>query len=1067
MIDFTDAQRNAIALHARDRDTCVVAGPGSGKTTVLIERFRGLVESGVRPLSILAITFTEKATNQIRDRLAKAFEGDAERSAQIRRAYVSTVHGFCTRLLREHAILAGVDPRFRVLNEQEAYALEERSAVDALDRFLAEDPEPVRDLLRSLYTPDLENSIINIYDAMRAAGMGVEDLAGFSPQGGGRASLDALALSATPLMQADIRLWTPNQREQVDSTKEWAGRIAERSGLAIAAADFELVAFRCNLGKVPRNNETTNLLKRLREMTEAAEPLVSADFYAAQRATLIEAIGRFDALYRKRKVAESALDFSDLEEFTVRLLEENEEARESIRGQFEYILMDEFQDTNGLQSKLLDLLRSPDRFYAVGDINQSIYGFRHADPQVFRSYRERVVADGRHLAELRENWRSRKEILDAVTSLVGGGEGVEPHSFHAVRKFPRKQEPSIEVIRCLGDEALEAKWVASRIVAMRRTLALESRTAEFGDMAVLVRKADNIAPLTAAFDEASIPYVVTAGKGFYETREVSDLTHLLRVLANPRDEISLAAVLRSPLVGASDATLLRMKQAGGLAAELPETAADAVREFYRELESWRAARHHVSADRLLIRAMDRSGYELGLRAREQANVEKFLHMVREASTRKSLDELVEELERLRESDPREQDSQAEDAGDAVRIMTVHSAKGLEFPIVFLPAFQTAMYKGLGPVAFSPRFGMGVRWRNPATGKSAPDSLYKDITDEAKRKEAAESNRLLYVAMTRAKEHLVLSCSGAGKLANWAKYLESSWRLNLEAPWDGPREERITGADGASFTARAVCTDRPPEASAQLELALDPEGPERITPPKLSGQQDSTASVTSIALFADCPRRYYLARYLGWDVERSSHAVGFDGDEVERDDMDPTDFGRHVHALLAGASKDGAHPEAVALASRFGASDLGLRLGRAGRVEREFDFLLVIEDLVLRGQIDLWFEESGRAVIVDYKTDNVNSLEAASRSRYYELQLQLYALAVERITGERPERASLYFLRPDVEVLVDLDAAKLARAVEIVREFRQAQDRMEFPLREGEHCVRCPYFRGMCPAPTEK
>src|SRR5438132_4068857 len=169
MIEFTPAQRNAIGLHALNQDTCVVAGPGSGKTTVLIERFRGLVESGVSPLRILAITFTEKATNQMRERLATAFADRPDLTLQIHRAYVSTVHGFCTRLLRENAILAGVDPRFRVLNEQEAFALEQGSSVDALDQFLTEDPDPLRDLLRALHTPDLAGSMLEVYETMRAA----------------------------------------------------------------------------------------------------------------------------------------------------------------------------------------------------------------------------------------------------------------------------------------------------------------------------------------------------------------------------------------------------------------------------------------------------------------------------------------------------------------------------------------------------------------------------------------------------------------------------------------------------------------------------------------------------------------------------------------------------------------------------------------------------------------------------------------------------------------------------------------------------------------------------------
>src|SRR2546428_11430497 len=139
-VEFTAAQRNAIGMDALGEDTCVVAGPGSGKTTVLIERFRGLVESGVLPLRILAITFTEKATNNMRQRIAKAFAAQPGILSQIPHAWVSTVDGFCTRLLKENAIFAGVDPRFRVLNEQEFLALQQTAVSDALDGFFADDP---------------------------------------------------------------------------------------------------------------------------------------------------------------------------------------------------------------------------------------------------------------------------------------------------------------------------------------------------------------------------------------------------------------------------------------------------------------------------------------------------------------------------------------------------------------------------------------------------------------------------------------------------------------------------------------------------------------------------------------------------------------------------------------------------------------------------------------------------------------------------------------------------------------------------------------------------------------
>jgi ATP-dependent exoDNAse (exonuclease V) beta subunit len=1045
-VEFTAAQRNAIGMHVVGKDTCVVAGPGSGKTTVLIERFRGLVESGVSPLRILAITFTEKATNQMRQRLAAAFADRPDLTVAIQRAYVSTVHGFCTRLLRENAILAGVDPRFRVLNEQEAFALERKSVDDALDLFLAESPHPVRDLLRSLDSADLGDSILGIYHPMRAVGQAIclPGSAGESP------APPCLASHCDRILAGSFSDWKPSQKEQMARIAEWRDRLRARRCQPVAALDFQILAeYPRVLSRIPRNNPVHSLIAELTDLTAAAETMLVDSFYASQRATLLDAMARFDAVYRSRKTAQGALDFSDLEEHSVRLLEENEEARERVRRQFDHVLMDEFQDTNGLQSKLLDLLRPADRFYAVGDINQSIYGFRHTDPQLFDAYRSRLQSEGKHVAELRENWRSRGDILSAVLSLLGAADGIEPHTFQPARKFRRKSEPSVEVIRCLAQDAdaalaLEAKWVAARVTELHGELS-----ASFGDMAVLVRKADSIQAFTDAFDEAGIPYVVTAGKGFFETREVSDLARLLRVLANPRDEISLAAVLRSPLVGLSDQSLFEMKQAGNLAdADLGA--------FGRELDSWREARSYVSADRLLIRAMDRSGYELGLGPRQRANIEKFLTLVREAGSRRSLDDLVEELERLRDSDPREQDSQAEESGDVVRILTIHAAKGLEFPIVFLPALHTAVSTGLAPALFSPRLGLGVRWRNPATGDSAKDSLYEKIAGELGAKAAAESNRLLYVAMTRAEEHLVLSCSGSGKLKNWAAYLESNWKLDLQTPREGPSEERVAAPDGTSFAVRVLSTDRPPAPVQQLSLAFDSEIPDIVSPPPISGQHDSTASVTSIALFADCPRRYYLARF----QSRDSHGAVPDEDQPKREKIDASEFGRQVHALLAGGERAGASPAALALAARFEASDLGARAGRSTRVEREFDFLLAIEDIVVRGQIDLWFEEFGELTLVDYKTDEVSAEEASSRARNYELQLQLYAIAVARAAGRKPNRALFYFLRPNLAIPIELDAA---RATEAVRAFRQAQDSLDFPLREGEHCRRCPFFRGMCPA----
>ncbi len=202
--------------------------------------------------------------------------------------------------------------------------------------------------------------------------------------------------------------------------------------------------------------------------------------------------------------------------------------------------------------------------------------------------------------------------------------------------------------------------------------------------------------------------------------------------------------------------------------------------------------------------------------------------------------------------------------------------------------------------------------------------------------------------------------------------------------------------------------------------------------------------------------------LGWSKRSRPFREEEDG-ETDRDPVDSTDFGRRVHALLAGGAREGVNSEALALAVRFESSGVGRRLQNATRIEREFDFLLAVEDVALVGQIDLWFEEAGALVLVDYKTDEVGAAEVPARAGAYTLQLQLYALALERLTGRAPDHALLYFLRPDIVIPVGVSKDERCQASAAVRGLQQSQNDQRFPLREGAHCYRCPFFKGMCPA----
>jgi ATP-dependent exoDNAse (exonuclease V) beta subunit len=1051
-MNFTAQQQQAIDVSGPPLDACVVAGPGSGKTTVLVEYFRRLVAHGTDPLRILAITFTERAAGNMRERLAKAFQEDPVLRGRLERAWVSTIHGFCARLVRENAVFAGVDPEFYVADARESWRLQQESMAAAMEEVFRDCRAEISALIRGLSSYEFEEALLSAYDAMRSAGTGVEELAAFPrPAGTGAAEI---AQTLRALGREAFSGWSFSQKQQARGAIDPAERIVSASGPREALEAVS--AFSCSLNQCKRGNRAYDLLKRLRELVDDCRYSFITELYEGERRLLIDIMRRFDRLYRERKRRAGALDFSDLEEFAVRLLEGHSETRERVRDQFDHILMDEFQDTNGQQSRLMRLVRAPDRFYAVGDINQSIFGFRHAEPEGFAEYRAESQRAGRRLVELTDNFRSRPDILSAVETVLEGEAGVERRSLIAGRQFEEELEVSVEAAYA-PDEDTEARWVAQRI--------LDLAGGRFRDVAVLVRNTEVLSTFTEVFEAFGIPHLVNHGKGFYAGREVNDLTHLLRTIANPRDEMSLAVVLRSPLVEVSDEALARLKLSGenmGAAlmglddaklCEFDQEDAQRLAAFRDRLREWRARREYVTFDRLLVAAIDDCGYPSG------PNVDKFLGQARAAAQGRSLDEFIDELALVRDLDPREPDAPPEDSANAVKVMTVHSAKGLEFPIVFVAALHKGVETKLPVVAFSRNLGLGARWRMPGTRTDKDDLWQHAIREERKRREEEESRRLLYVAMTRAEERLILTFSGESP-KNWAELVRRKLGLELE----GERDEVVVRAapDAREWNLRMVSL-RALGQGARAAAGLAPGSTEHkrrwsvpLAPQSGTAKAsvDSNATVTALTTFANCPRRYFLGNYLGFEGKvRGEESGGIPAAEL----------GTQVHKLLAGATVPNAAPEALRLADTFRNSPLGLRLARATRIEREFDFLMALEGLVIRGQVDLWFEEGGELVIVDYKTDVISARQARERAREYEFQLRLYALAIECAAGRPADHTWLYFLRPNMAVEVDLTPSLLDSPEQMIREFLDAQASFEFPLREGEQCRRCPFFKGLCPA----
>jgi ATP-dependent helicase/nuclease subunit A len=1050
------------AVKRSGQDVCVVAGPGSGKTRVLVERFCWLVrEQGISPLRVLAITFTDKAATEIKQRLAKEFSGQPGLREQVERAYVSTVHGFCMRLLKENSIAAGLDPDFTVMDAPESAAELRDAANLALDRLNQERAGELRGLLDAVHAstrqggrqPDIAEALTSIYEAMRTAGKSVSELRQASAQPSGGLTLAAFVEELRGILAGAPPRPAPKQKECIDNLHNWAVRASALAGSPVSKAHFEL------LNEYPPGLPR-GVLASLKHTREERLPLLAAtlagEYYAPLKGLLLDALALTDQLYRQRKRELGTLDFSDLEEQAIELLRANPAVRDSVRDSFDQVLMDELQDTNPLQWELVNLLRSANRFFAVGDINQSIFGFRHADPGVFLEYRRAVVQQGGEVDELNENFRSRGEILAAAEAVAGDAGGVEPRRLEPLRPFGAKPESSVEVIVASGEEAVrvESHWIARRIRDLVGSLMVQEgkdrqRPARFRDIAVLVRTLGALPPILEAFQAFGVPYLTEGGKTFYETREVRDLVLMLRVIANPMDEIALAGVLRSPLVGIGDETLLRMKQSGALRLDSLEALScdpddlERLHRFAVLIDRMRAERDDISPDRLLLRVIDDCDYEGGLDFRGRANLDKFLALVRDShhGSPRPLEALIEDLAWLRSSES-EAEAPPDDSSDVVRVMTIHKAKGLEFPIVFLPALHRGVSRMIPPICLSREGRLGLCWRNPSGAGGLEDLSYRRHRERSEELGRKEEDRLLYVAMTRAEEHLVLS------FAQMARPKGSYWRMVTEGL-------RLDAGDTPA-PVRLLRTDQLPEMVAQ-PAAVEPrrEGPMLLVRPTLADQHDSAASVTSVDIFALCPRRYYLGRYIGWQGHTEP---AFDSEPAA--EPGGVEFGSLVHDLLAGAAADGP-VEALELVSRFQSSELGKRVARAGRAEREFDFVMALEDVVLSGQIDLWFEEGGELILVDYKTDRVRPEAVAAHAELYAVQLRLYALALERITGRLPDQALVCLLRPGQAVPVALDVPLLDEARNLVRSFREAQSSLRFEMHAGEHCARCPFYGELC------
>lgn len=803
-LPFTAEQAAAIAR--REGSLLLSANAGSGKTSVLSERFvRSVLEDGIEPGRILAITFTDKAAGELRTRVRGRFAelGRRDRARDLDAAWIATFHGLCARILRAHAVRAGLDPAFGVLEEAEARDVRGTAFERALAAFLADDREDALDVVAAYGVDALALRIAAAHDQLRSGGMTRPRLprVDASPPDGA-ALAAALQRALGELDPADARKSVIGARAALDR----CGVLLSHNG-APALSALEGAAFKPGNTKALQGDGCAAYLEALDAFATAWR-----DTLAAQTVVLLdELLGRYADAYAAAKRARAMLDFDDLELLTRDLLREAPAIRASYRERFSRVMVDEFQDTNKTQLELLELLG--DERFVVGDELQSIYSFRHADVGIFRAQRAALAQAGA-AADLAANFRSRPDILAVIDAATGDLHGAAHVPFVAGRAADGQGAAPVVELLLTDTEAVESwppealaslpqstarRRAEARVVAARIAALVREEGVPASDVVLLLRAATDMAVFERALEEQGLATLAAGGGGYWGRQQVLDLCAHLGALANPRDELALLGLLASPLVGLSAdglAILARTARPGtrwdALAAAFPRPAhpagddggddddqgaapaaaplrdllPDADRDALANFCPWFATeREHAprrGLDELLERVVDRTGYDLhvlGLPGgrRRWANVLKLQRLAAAFEGRRGRDVrgLIDLATAELEAEARETDAPVE-LGDAsaIRLMTMHAAKGLEFPVVVVADLGRAPRNDADDLLLrGDRIGLRLR---TVDGASARALEWEALRDEQQRADAEEERRILHVAMTRAEERLILS-----------------------------------------------------------------------------------------------------------------------------------------------------------------------------------------------------------------------------------------------------------------------------------------------------------------------
>ena len=1003
-------QRRAVT-HG-DGPLLVVAGAGTGKTQVITRRIAWLIATRrAKPSEILALTFTDQAADEMQMRVDQLVPYGYTDTA------ISTFHAFGDRLVREFALELGLPPDARVLSR----------------------PETVVFLRERLFELGLDE---------------------YRPLGDPTRFLDALATLFSRAKDEDV---------SPDAYLAHAGRLAEQAAVATAAVEAA-------------GDEVA-------EGDRDAAAALAED--ARRQAELARSYARFQELL----AANGAIDFGDQVSLALRLLRESPVARESVQRRFKYVLVDEFQDTNRAQAELVALVAERHRSVTVvGDDDQSIYKFRGAAISNILEFRERYRQA--RVVVLRRNYRSRAPILDAAYRLVrhNDPDRLEARAGIVKRLDPERGGDDAVPVRheAFASGAEEADWIAADVARRIREGARPR------DVAVLVRTNAAADPVLRSLNVEAIPWRFSGTSGLYARPEVRLLLAFLRAIADPSSSVDVYALAASDLyaLGAEDLVAIvntarrrsrsiwevleELERQPGILRLSPETRAAASR-LVADLQRYVELANERPAGEVLYAFLRGSGWLARLAAADTvaaeealSNVARFFDIVRAQSSLLADDRAVfvaRHLNTLIQAGDDPPTADIDPDVDAVAVMTIHKAKGLEFPVVYLPGLVTGRF--------------------PATGRREPLGLPLELVHETLPEgdyQLQEERRLFYVGMTRARDELVLSHAadyGGQRARRVSPFVLEALDLPVAAGTPG------AGARSTTPLERLAGLERTEAAPA---------------PPRPRGGEPLVLSFYAVDDYLTCPLRYKyghvlrvpLAPHHSLIYGSALHAAVAEfhrrharGDVMTEEQL----YASFEDAWTNDGFLSREHEEARLTAGRealrrFREEQLTPGAVTPAYVEREFSFLLDGDrvrgrmdrvDIVPRDPSDpvpVMAEDAGagadviepmlglapeRVVITDYKSSDVRDPAKARQRARESLQLSIYAMGYEAMTGRLPDAVALHFLESGLVGTAPVDRRRIDKAKASIRTAAAGIRARDFEAKPDRlSCSWCP-FREICPS----